>query len=168
MATRTEIIPIWTERDLALVDAHPKVARLFAHWKSRHRPEGMPGRAQLDPLELGDLLPGLWLVEVQRQPFRLRYRLVGARVVEAMGRDVTGLWFDEAHTTAASQPNYMERSKTVVETGVPSWRRGPPRLWRHDVYSQIENLILPLADDGRTIDLLIVLTVFYRLDGTAE
>jgi hypothetical protein len=166
MTTRTEIIPIWTERDLALVDAHPRISRLFATWKSRHRPAGLPGYTSFASGDLDELRPGLWVVEVQREPFRLRYRTVGSRVVEALGRDVSGMWLDEAHPTG--RPKYAERAMAVVRTGVPSWRRGPPLLWQHALYTKLENLILPLADDGATIDTLLMLTVFYRADGTAD
>lgn len=164
----TLTIPISDDDGLVEVGAHPKIRRVYDYWQSVHPPEGLPGRQHIDPEPIRDLLPGIWLVDVQRSPFRLRYRLVGTRVVEAMGRDVTGQWFDEAHPHVSKNPNYLERSQRVVETGTPSWRRGGPNLWQHEFYGSLENLILPLATDGRSVDILMVLTVFYRRDGKAS
>jgi hypothetical protein len=128
---------------------HPKLQRLLQYWKSIHPPQGLPGRQHLDPLAIADLLAGIWLLDVQREPFRLRYRLAGTRIVEAIGREVTGQWLDEAHPHLAGKPEYLERFREVAETGVPSRRRGPARLWRHEDYREIENTVFPLATDGQ-------------------
>lgn len=162
------IVAIQSDDDLTRIGAHERVHRFFAYWRSLHRDGQLPGRQHVDPLAIPDLLPGAWLLDVQREPFRLRYRLVGTRVVEAIGREVTGQWLDEAHPDIGRDPRYLARSRAVVETGTPSWRRGPPNLWRHEVYSMIENLIVPFAADGKTIDMLMTLTVFFTHDGTAS
>jgi hypothetical protein len=112
-------------------------------------------------VEIPELLPTLWLLDVQHEPFRLRYRLVGTGVVAARGRDQTGQWLDEAHPEVKDDPSYLERYRAVVATGIPSWRRGKPRFWFHEDYGLIENLILPLATDSVTIDMLMILTVMY-------
>lgn len=146
---------------------HPRLQRLLAYWESIHPPGRLPGRQHLDPIAIRDLVPGLWLVDVQRAPFRLRYRLVGTQIVDAIGREVTGQWLDEAHPHIRAHPHFLERYARVAATGIPSRRRGAARLWRHEDYREVENLILPLASDGTTIDILMVLTVLYRRDGTA-
>lgn len=166
-AARTAIISIWRDEDLARAGAHVKVRRAFQYWKSLHISTGLPGRQHVDPLAIPDLLPGLWLLDVQREPFRLRYRLVGTRVVRAIGREVTGQWLDEAHPEIGGDPNYLARPRQVVETGVPSWRRGTPNLWQPEIFGAIENLMMPLASDGHRVDVLMTLTVFYDTEGRA-
>jgi hypothetical protein len=146
---------------------HPKLQRLFRYWQSIHPPHGLPGRQHLDPIALGDLLPGMWLLDVQREPFRLRYRLVGTRIVEAIGHETTGQWLDEAHPHVIRKPDYFDRYRGVIATKAPSRRRGPARLWTNQDYREIENVVLPLATDGTSVDVLAVLTVMYRLDGTS-
>lgn len=140
---------------------HPKIARFFLYWRSIHPASGLPGRQHFDPLAIHSLLPGIWLLDIQRHPFRLRYRLAGTEAVEAIGSEVTGKWMDEAHVTVAQEPAYMERYRAVVEQGVPSWRRGVPRLWTHKKYTMLENIVVPLATDSVTVDLLACLTVFH-------
>jgi hypothetical protein len=146
---------------------HPRVRRLHAYWQQIHPPEGgLPGRRAFDPCAIPDLLPGVWLLDIAPAPFRLRYRLVGTSIVEAIGREVTGLWLDEAHSHLRAKPRYFDRYRRVSETGSPSWRKGKPQLWTHRDFGTIENLLLPLAKDGSTVDMLCAFSVLYRNDGS--
>jgi hypothetical protein len=146
---------------------HPEVRGIFNYWRARHPEHGLPGRQHLDPADVVRLLPGIWLLDVQRLPFRLRYRLVGTRIVSSIGREVTGLWMDEAHPDSSRRPDYFQRYERVVESGQPSWRRGRPQLWIHEDYTYLENLVLPLARDGRTVDMLLAFTGVHDTRPTA-
>lgn len=144
---------------------HPKLRRFLNHWRAIHPPKGLPSRRDFDPMRIYDLLPNVWLLDVWPGPFRLRYRLIGTRIVATIGRDATGAWLDEAHPHIARNARALERYRAVVDRHTPSWRRGPPRLWRHDDYGEVENLIVPLASDGRTVDILAVMTLLHGVDG---
>lgn len=159
--------PIVTPLPADFASWHPKLQRVFRYWESIHPAHGLPGRQHVDPLALADLLPGIWLLDVQREPFRLRYRLVGTRVVEAIGQETTGRWLDEAHPHLLEYPQYFDRFQEVVATKIPNRRRGPARMWSHQDFREIENVILPLANDGTNVDVLLLITVMYRLDGTS-
>jgi hypothetical protein len=113
-------------------------------------------------------LPRLWLLDVQREPFRLRYRLAGTRIVEAIGREVTGQWLDEAHPHLANDPASLERYRQAVVTGIPSRRKGRATLFHLNDYKTIENAIFPFAADGVSVDLLQICTIFYRADGSPD
>ncbi len=142
-----------------------RIDRAYRYWLSICPRDRLPGRQHLDPLAIPrDLLPGIWLLDVQHEPFRLRYRLVGTAIVAAIGRDVTGMWLDDAHPHVLKQADFFERYRRVVATQQPSRRRGPARLWTHRDYACVENILLPFARDGRTVDLLIVYTVLFRTD----
>lgn len=146
---------------------HPRVARLYRYWLSIHPAGGgMPGRKHFDPVDVPELLPGIWLLDVQHTPFRLRYRLVGTAFVEAVGREVTGQWLDDAHPHLRGVPGFFDRYQRAAVEKHPEWRRGKPRIWAHRDFGEIENLLLPLAADGATVDILIAYTVLYRPDGT--
>jgi hypothetical protein len=159
--------PIPEDQRLEPQTWHPKLQRILAYWQQIHPPQGLPGRRHVDPIAIADVLPGVWLLDVQREPFRLRYRLVGTRIVEAIGREVTGQWLDEAHPHLANDSVYIGRYRKVVETAEPSRRRGTAKIWLHDDYREIENVVLPLASDGKNVDMLMVLTVLHRHDGTS-
>jgi len=145
---------------------HPRLRELHRYWIEMHPAIGLPGRQHFDPLHVPHLLPQLWLLEVQRAPFRLRYRVAGTRVVELAGQELTGRWLDEAHPHLRVN-NGLARFERVVETGVPDWRRGKPKVFlAHMDYAEIENCLFPLARNGATVDMILVYTVFYRPDGT--
>ena len=146
---------------------HPRALRLYRYWQSIRPPEGgPPRRGAFDPVAVPDLLPSICLLDVLREPFRLRYRLVGTGIVAAVGREVTGRSLEEAHPHIRDNAQFLDRYRKVVETGIPSWRKGKPRLWTNRDIGMIENLIVPLAMDGRTVDILCASTVLYRPDGT--
>jgi hypothetical protein len=156
---------------------HPKVARVLAYWQSIHPPADptranppprLPGRRHFDPMAIPEALPGICLLDVERNPFRLRYRVAGTRIAASLGKEPAGRSFEEMHPAAAHDPTYLDRHRRVVETAIPSWRRGPPRQWSRRECIEIENLILPLAADGTTVDLLLTLTVMYWSNGTSE
>lgn len=156
---------LWTGETPA-PDWHPNIARLFLYWRSITPATGLPGRQHLEPLDIASLLPGIWLLDVQPEPFRLRYRLVGTEAVEAIGAEVTGRWMDEAHAAIAENPGYLDRYRAVCEHRIPSWRRGIPQLWVNKQYHTLENLVLPLASDGVTVDMIVALTVYHPLPPT--
>lgn len=53
------------------------------------------GARLLDPAAIPSLLPFVLLIEFERQPFRVRYRLTGTRVDEMTGMNITGRYLDE-------------------------------------------------------------------------
>lgn len=148
---------------------HPKLQRLYRYWESIHPADGLPGRRHFDPVAVADLLQNIWLMDVQREPFRLKYRLVGTLVVSWIGKDHTGRWLDEVHphilaapAAKDTEPGDYARFRRVVDSGVPDWRRGKPTLSLvHKDFVEIERLVLPLASDGRTVDILLVGTIFH-------
>ncbi len=156
---------------------NPKLQRLHRYWVSIHPDtQRLPGRQNFDPVEIRDLLPNVWLLDVQRKPFRLKYRLMGTRVVEWIGKDYTGRWLDEVHPhipdladDQGAVGKALPRFKTVVEQGVVDWRRGKPSLFlAHKDFVEIERALLPLASDGHDVDVLLAGTVFYGQNGESE
>ncbi len=75
--------------------------RAYAYWRSKASEGRLPGRRDIDPLEVPDLLPWLTLVDAIREGegrrLRLRCRLIGTEVVTRFGRDITGLYAEEAY-----------------------------------------------------------------------
>ena len=154
-----------SETDGSVLDVScwaPNVRRLHDYWRAVHPAAGLPGRQHVDPSALSDLLPGIWLLDVYRDPFRLKYRLAGSEIVAAIGREVTGMWLDEAHPHISYDQLALQRYQHVVLSKRPSWRTGTPNFWTHRSLSRIENLLLPLAKDGETVDMILAYTILYR------
>lgn len=134
--------------------------RTFDYWRSK-APEGrLPGRRHIDPLEVSDLLPWLTLVDAvwEGKRLRLRCRLIGTEIVSRFGRDITGLYAEEAYPE-----DYLAQA---LETygGIIRTRR--PYLSRHRIpiegreHAQYDRLILPLAEDGETVDIFLTCFAF--------
>lgn len=73
----------------------PRIHRLHSYWQSRHRGGSLPRRGDIAPDKIRDLLPNIMIVDVERDPLRFRYRLVGTRVVEYNGLEFTGRYLGE-------------------------------------------------------------------------
>jgi hypothetical protein len=145
---------------------HPRLQRLYQYWQDIHPPDGLPGRQHFDPIDIPNLLSNLWLLEVQREPFRLRYRLAGTSIVYAAQREVTGQWLDDVRPQVRAIPEYFDRYRAVVDTKMPSWRRGPPNFQLDAIFASVENVFLPLARDGQNVDMILAGTVYFRIDKT--
>ena len=132
----------------------------YSYWKAR-RPDPLllPSREDLDPLEMPrTLLPWINLIEVHREGESLRYRhrLVGTGIVEMRQRDGTGRWFEELY----DEPR-LTRVRNLLEQVVAD---GRPRMLQDDLgntgrsYRTLRSLVLPLAADGSTVDMLLAVS----------
>jgi hypothetical protein len=104
----------------------------------------MPRRADIDPADITALLPHIAVVDIEYEPFRVRYRLVGTRLVEYVGHDFTGLYLDEIKFAKPDELLALYRRATLERA--PTFRattwRGPDGVtW------MMENAILPLSED---------------------
>jgi hypothetical protein len=144
--------------------AHPRVAELTDYWSRIHPAQGLPGRQHFDPVDVRRLLPDIWMLDVHRDPLRFRYRLVGTAIVTAVGREITGQWIEKVFANWEPKDAPYRRYKAVLETGVPSWRRGAPFNADRARCPVVENIVLPLATDGSEIDILLGLTIYSWTD----
>ena len=148
-------------------DCDWRIRRLHEYWLSVHPVGGgLPGRQHIDPTAIPELLPWVWMVDVERDPLRFRYRLIGTEQVRAMETDATGRYLDEAHARflgSVTYPQYL----AAVERAEIGYHRGPPSFHITKDYVSIERLLLPLARDGRTVDVLLALTVYHRATAAA-
>lgn len=96
----------------------------------------------------------LCVVEVVEDGADFRYRLIGSNIVEKVGRDMSGHMVSEVlPRSAVDIYREMLRDRQPVRThGRVTWR-GKGFLFH-------ETLLLPLADDGVTVDRFLVEMVF--------
>jgi len=108
-------VPVWSEIEQS---ASPKVKALHAWWLAHRGEADMPDRNALWPGDILGLLPSIFLSELEREPFRIRYRLVGTRAVALTGYDFTGRYLDEMQREDAQVP-WAEYYREVLETRRP-------------------------------------------------
>ena len=124
----------------------------------------MPSRASIDPIEIPHLLPYVFLVDVEREPQRFRFRLVGTQICTWAGRDATGLYTDEP----AFGPKGAALTRQYAE--VAARRRAryteQPAAQPERDFIFYHKLVLPLSADGVHVNMLFCATDL--LVGTAE
>ena len=158
---------VWTDHQVpADPNAwHPPVRRFYDYWLSVTPPGRLPGRQHIAPEDIVALLPRLWMCDVFRNPLRFRYRLVGTEIGRSVQREMTGLWLDEVQPESVTNPTLRNRYRFIVETGRPTWRRGPT-LWSRDpLHCSVENCLVPLATDGGTVDKIFAMTALFDAGG---
>jgi hypothetical protein len=144
---------------------HPAVRQFYEYWRSMAPPGRLPGRQHIRPEEIVPLLPRVFVLDVFRDPFRLRYRLAGTEVVRSVQCELTGRWVDEVQPETLTKPGLLDRYRFIVETGQPTWRRGPT-LWSRDPKHYLtENCLVPLATDGETVDKIFAVTLVFTREG---
>lgn len=135
-----------------------RIGELYRYWLSLSPAPGrLPGRRHIQPTDIPRLLRWIWLVDVRRSPLRFKYRLVGTVHVEAAGSDPTGYWYDEAHARfreSTAYPHFV----AAAEQAQVAFYRGPPVYVIDKQYTTIERLILPLAQNGIDVDMLLGIT----------
>lgn len=140
-------------------DCAPAVREAVEYWLSIRPEQGLPGRQHLDPVDIPHLLSNVWLIDVRRDPMRFVFRLVGTGVVEYFGSDPTGSALDDVFADFEQTVAYKDFCH-VVEEATPRWRRGTPVLFHLEKFSRIERVYLPLARNGRDVDMIFCLSVF--------
>lgn len=154
---------IWTGDDLP-ADCHPMVRSLVEYWRGIGPADALPGRQHFDPIDVWSLVRNLWIVDVYGAPPRFRYRVAGTKVVDYIGREPTGKFMDEVfpHFSETETGKSLLR---IVASGVPRWRRGTPTLRDDKGFKVVEQVSLPLARDGRTVDMVLNLSVIMNASG---
>ncbi|WP_374465861.1 PAS domain-containing protein [Ferrovibrio sp.] len=157
--------------DFVLPDsAHRVMQDGLAYWRAAHPGGGLlPGRQHIDPLNMPRLLPYAWLLEVHPPAEdiaipRFRFRLVGSHVDLGFGGPKTGRWLHEMEPDFVSNVA-MHASFIAATEGQLNHRRGKPRFGMNAEAAELERMMLPLAGNGRDVDMLLGFTVFYDGNG---
>lgn len=148
-------------------NAPGKIRALGDYWESL-ADGGVPDRAQLDVARILALLPFLMLMEVEPDPFVVRYRLTGTRIDEWVGLNATGRTLNEFVPGDSSGS-----SAYLLACYEKCWRAGAPVIGAYDWPSVAGNPlriwfgIFPFSIDG-TIRQFLVVEDFAAVPDDAE
>ena len=135
---------------------------LLRSWNEWRGERAMPTRSDFAPTDLKGHLGWVALIDVQHDPVRFRFRLIGADIATGLSRDSSGKYLDDVYG-----PEFYETSigsyRWILEYGKPlrafgtmvHAKRGPVRF---------ESLDLPFSSDGRTIDMIMKRVRFSRMN----
>ena len=143
------------EGSASAVRAHEE---LFAYWASRRELGRLPSRRQIDPTDFKRHLPTVSLIDVLASPSEgllcdYRLRLAGTGLYEVYKGEITGKSLREVYDESAAAYWRGELDKVVEgrRPGVGSHSLA----WRGAPHLSILWLRLPLASDGRRVDMIL-------------
>lgn len=133
---------------------HPELERLFALWAEKRGTRLMPARSDIDVSELKDWLGQLVLIEVEpgdKEP-AFHYRVYGSVLAEWFERDLTRK--TDAALNEGARTSVRREYKQVCAQRQPVLTIRERRVNRQP--ARVAKLVLPLSDDGETVDRLLV------------
>jgi hypothetical protein len=141
----------------------PKLAALYRYWETKLQPDGgLPRRRDIDPVEIAranpELMPHLWLVDVLRDPYRFRYRLLGGALTDAGAPGRVGELLDAG--VGARARSLHDNLVRVCEERSWNYRSGAPTLPHSEHVEAIERLSLPLVDDAGLVAVILSASIY--------
>lgn len=136
----------------------PPQRALLDYWLRIGGGRRMPSRADIRPDEIeAGLLPHLGLIDVFGDGERFRYRLVGTAMNRLYARNYTGQFVDAAKAPGYASVLVEEYRLCVREVSI----RAFAALQRYGggVTRRSHRLLLPLASDGRSVDMILFSTM---------
>jgi len=136
----------------------PDLQKLYRYWLKKKGDREMPRRADIHPDEIVGLLSGIVLVDVEYDPVRFKFRLVGTDVVHALGQDLTGRYLDEFLSRATIQ----DRFQWLVDHKTSYYATS--RLdWLDRNFQEYHVLGLPLGGEQGTVNMILCgITPFFE------
>lgn len=141
-----------------------RLRKLAGYWYSQRAERILPSRDDVDPLDLpSGVLPNIILLDIvgSARYRRFRFRLVGTAIYTHVGRELTGLHIDEA----LPEPYLSYVSFTHTTAADQRWPVYSETLY-HDQGNFVNGityrLVLPLASDRETADMIMVCQFWIR------
>jgi hypothetical protein len=147
---------------LALPRSTPDhIESALAYWRRLCGERRMPSRKEFDPLDIPELLPYVMLVDVLRDPFDFRFRLLGSGHDQIVARNYKGMRFSELAHLRRGNPVWDEYERVAVE-GMPL-RSFVPYVGADPNVRRIEHCLMPLSSDGELVDMIFVIAAVDRI-----
>jgi amino-acid N-acetyltransferase len=141
------------QRAASILDvSSAKVSGLARYWESKRAGRAMPTWSDIDPAEIKPLLPHLMVTRYERNPFRVRYVIVGTWVVQYGGADFTGRYLDELDFASEVDTDWEALHREAAMQAVPILGRFR-FLSESGSERDYEAAILPIGDKtGRFVE----------------
>jgi hypothetical protein len=146
---------------LAPAGAAPSAVRsheeLFAYWAGLRQGDKLrgrlPGREDIDPGDFKRHLPHVSLIELRGEVRRYRMRLAGTGLYTLYGREITGCPLEEVFP--GEEVRYWREQLDQVVEGCRPAVGCRSLAWRNAPHLSVLWLRLPLARDGRRVDMIL-------------
>lgn len=139
---------------------------LYRYWASQRGERKMPRRRDIDPTSIPRLLPNIAIIEVRGEPGDYVLRLTGTEVDRQNGAALTGLTLRTVTETTTVKVDLSEYALVA--------RRGEARVSRGNLvhrgreHVDFERLLLPLSEDGVTVNQILAMFDYRTRSPQAE
>ncbi len=135
-----------------------ELRELYEYWRSKHRGDRLPARADVDPLDIPRLLKHIAILEVVGEAEDFVFALAGSRIEEVHGRALKGVSLRQLQEEFKVSPS-VRRCLDAVNSREPQFQRTSLTEFGK-AYWACRRLILPLSSDGERVDALLMGAVF--------
>lgn len=131
----------------------PKTVGLYRYWDTCRGMRPMPGRADIDPVDMRAWLARMTLIDVDADADRFRYRLVGTEVVALRGFDPTGRNVEAAWPSEDAEL-VQAAYRHVIDQKAAIFCHASER-WHFERDPIVGVMLLPLSHDGEKVDQIL-------------
>lgn len=136
---------------------------LYRFWLDLRGGGRLPPVGAIEPIHLQPWLGLLAVCEIVQDPasilpFRIRYRLFGTALVQAIGRDLTGRYIEDG--PCGADPVVADAYHQVARSGLARRLAGTFEAGRPVRRHRFEELLLPFADAGGGVARLLLAVDF--------
>lgn len=160
-----ERLDIRVDQDSRIIERmSSRLSYLYGYWRARHHADGsLPRRADVDPIEIArqapELLPHIWLLDVMRNPYRFRYRLIGGAIIEAGSPSRVGEIIEPPRSGDRHVSLYGNLVQ-LCEKRTWNYRCGRPTLAHSRHVEVVERLSLPLVDESGEVAVVLSASLY--------
>ncbi len=108
----------------------------------------------IDPIDMGELLPNLFLLDFDQQTNGFLVKVCGTAIVEWLGTEPTGRRLGEVFPDF-ERSGLADIYRKAIATGMPIHLSGLPLMRYRTDWSERESVLLPLSSDGVNADKLL-------------
>jgi len=132
---------------------NPALRQVISYWFSTRSGRPMPARRDISPIEIRSALAQIWLCDYLSESGRCRYRLAGEEINDFWGFNLRGRYMDDV---VPDERLTSVRNKVRMAIDLPAivYDRACLSL-TEEITRKGEQIILPLSDDGRTVNGLL-------------
>ena len=150
----------WSLRVL-LAEPHGQIARIHRLWTTAAAARGrhLPRPDAIGPVQLKPVLADVHVYNVRTEAPRYSFRLIGTRVTEHMGQNLTGRPVEEIRTSRLR--SVVSEILSTVESRRATVHIKAPRAIAlpNGSHRSLESLWMPFGEDGETVSRIIAVSL---------
>ena len=132
---------------------NPALRHVISYWFDMCGSRPMPARRDINPIKIPSALAQIWLCDYLSESGRFRYRLAGEEINDFWGFNLSGKYLDEI-VPAERLASVTNKFRMALELPAIVYDRACLSL-TEEIKRNGERIILPLSDDGRTVNALL-------------